>query len=158
MERASLRVGDDQISYLTAGDGPIVLLLHGTYWSRVWAPVIDLLAERGLRPVAVDLPGCGRSGGRLTLESATVPRLAGWVDAFLDALGAGSTVLVAGHDIGGAITQQLAVHGRRECCAGRSSTRSATTRGRCPPSGASVIRRWRTRSRSMSLSRRAAAR
>ncbi len=32
-------------SYLTAGTGgPVVLLLHGTWWSRVWQPVLDELA------------------------------------------------------------------------------------------------------------------
>src|SRR5215211_3521228 len=86
--RASIDVDGASASYLTAGDGPLVLLLHGTYWSRVWQPVIPTLATRGLRPVAVDLPGCGRSGGELTLERATVPELTAWVDRFLDALGA----------------------------------------------------------------------
>jgi pimeloyl-ACP methyl ester carboxylesterase len=45
----------------------VVLLLHGTYWSRVWQPVLDDLAAAGLRPVAVDLPGLGRSEGELTV-------------------------------------------------------------------------------------------
>lgn len=111
--RESLRVGDTEISYLSAGSGPLVLLLHGTYWSRVWQPVLPVIAGHGLRPVAVDLPGFGRSGGELTLETAAVPALAAWVDELLDALGAGWEVLVAGHDIGGAITQHLAVHGAR---------------------------------------------
>lgn len=30
---------------MTAGErGPLVLLLHGTYWSRVWQPVLDDIA------------------------------------------------------------------------------------------------------------------
>jgi len=29
-----------------------VLLLHGTYWSRVWRPVLADLAAAGLRPIA----------------------------------------------------------------------------------------------------------
>ena len=32
----SLRVGDVEINYVASGEGPLVLLLHGTYWSRVW--------------------------------------------------------------------------------------------------------------------------
>jgi pimeloyl-ACP methyl ester carboxylesterase len=66
--RMTIDVDGRQASYLTAGErGPIVLLLHGTYWSRVWQPVLDELAAAGLRPVAVDLPGLGRSEGELTV-------------------------------------------------------------------------------------------
>lgn len=111
--REYLNVENTRISYLEAGDGPLVLLLHGTYWSRVWQPVVPILAEHGLRAVAVDLPGAGRSEGQLTLGTGAVPALAAWVERFLDALGAGDYALLAGHDIGGAITQHLAVHGRR---------------------------------------------
>lgn len=98
-------------SYLTAGDGPTVLLLHGTYWSRVWLPVVGRLAAAGLRPVAVDLPGCGRSEGELTLETATVPELAAWLARFRAALGGVEPVAVAGHDIGGAVAQHVLVTG-----------------------------------------------
>jgi pimeloyl-ACP methyl ester carboxylesterase len=99
-------------SYLTAGEhGPHVLLLHGTYWSRVWLPVLDELAAAGLRPVAVDLPGLGRSEGELTLETATVPALAAWVTRFAAALGMDAPAGVAGHDIGGAIAQHLLAGG-----------------------------------------------
>jgi pimeloyl-ACP methyl ester carboxylesterase len=87
-----------------------MLLLHGTYWSRVWQPAIEPLAQAGLRPVAVDLPGLGRSGGQLTLETATVPALAKWVLRFKDALGGEEPAAVVGHDIGGAIAQHLTVH------------------------------------------------
>src|SRR5918994_4860858 len=110
LERASVDVGPHRASYLTAGEGPLMLLLHGTYWSRVWQPAIEPLAQAGLRPVAVDLPGLGRSGGQLTLETATVPALAKWVLRFKDALGGEEPAAVVGHDIGGAIAQHLTVH------------------------------------------------
>jgi pimeloyl-ACP methyl ester carboxylesterase len=91
-----------------------VLLLHGTYWSRVWLPVVDRLAAHGLKPVAVDLPGAGRSGGELTLHSAAVPQLAAWVEQFAHALDpADEPLLIAGHDIGGAVAQHLTVRGAR---------------------------------------------
>lgn len=105
--RASIDVDGVQTSYLTAGQGPVVLMLHGTYWSRVWLPVVDSLAASGMRPVAVDLPGLGRSDGELTPDTATVPGLAEWVTRFLDALGVDEPAAVAGHDIGGAIAQHL---------------------------------------------------
>lgn len=110
VERAEITVGEHPASYLMAGEGPLVLMLHGTYWSRVWQPVIGPLAGRGLRPVAVDLPGLGRSGGELTPAEASVPALGGWVLRFLDALGGEQPVAVVGHDIGGAIAQHLTVH------------------------------------------------
>lgn len=111
--RADIRVDGEVASYLTAGqDGPAVLLLHGTYWSRVWLPVLGRLAAAGLRPVAVDLPGLGRSGGELTRDTATVPALADWVARFASASGISGPVAVVGHDIGGAIAQHLLVHDR----------------------------------------------
>jgi pimeloyl-ACP methyl ester carboxylesterase len=110
-QRRSVDVGGADASYLTAGDGPLVLLLHGTYWSRVWLRVVPDLAAAGLRPVAVDLPGFGLSGGELDAESASVPRLTEWLVRFLAALGETGPVRVAGHDIGGALAQRLLVDG-----------------------------------------------
>jgi pimeloyl-ACP methyl ester carboxylesterase len=113
VKRLSIKVDGIPTSYLTAGEGgPLVLLLHGTYWSRVWQPVLEDLARAGLRPVAVDLPGFGRSGGAPTPAEATVPALARWAVRFVEALGeADKPVLLAGHDIGGGIAQQMFVDG-----------------------------------------------
>ncbi|MFE3456652.1 alpha/beta fold hydrolase [Nocardiopsis aegyptia] len=113
--RTEARVDGEAASYLTVEqDGPAVLLLHGTYWSRVWLPVLGRLAQAGLRPIAVDLPGLGRSGGELTPETATVPALADWVARFAATLGLSGPIAVAGHDIGGAIAQHLLVQRRLE--------------------------------------------
>jgi pimeloyl-ACP methyl ester carboxylesterase len=112
--RRTVEVDGARTSYLTAGgEGAPLLLLHGTYWSRVWLPVLPALAAAGLRPVAVDLPGCGRSEGELTLETATVPALTAWAERFLAALGIDEPLAVAGHDIGGAIAQRLLAERRR---------------------------------------------
>ncbi|WP_203964574.1 alpha/beta fold hydrolase [Actinocatenispora thailandica] len=113
VSRAEVRVDGETASYLTVPqDGLPLLLLHGTYWSRVWLPVLDQLADAGLRPLAVDLPGLGRSGGELTAATATVPALADWVARFASSAGLAGPVAVAGHDIGGAIAQHLLVHDR----------------------------------------------
>lgn len=115
VQRNVAQVDGEAASYLTVEqDGPPVLLLHGTYWSRVWLPVLGHLADAGLRPIAVDLPGLGRSAGELTLETATVPALADWVTRFTAALEISGPVAVAGHDIGGAIAQHLLAHDRLE--------------------------------------------
>jgi pimeloyl-ACP methyl ester carboxylesterase len=84
-----------------------VLLLHGTFWSRVWQPVVDKMAEEN-QVFAPDYPGFGHSGGRLLPEEATVPELASFVLRFADALGVGEFA-VAGHDIGGAVADSWPV-------------------------------------------------
>jgi len=113
--RATIDVDGIPISYLTAAErGPLVLLLHGTYWSRVWRPVIDDLAAAGLHPVAVDFPGFGRSGGELTIAEASIPRLSAWLVRFLGAIGHRGPVMVAGHDIGGGVAQHLLASGAVE--------------------------------------------
>ncbi|WP_327665690.1 alpha/beta fold hydrolase [Streptomyces sp. NBC_00498] len=110
--RTAVQVDGEPAGYLTAGrpDAPPVLMLHGTYWSRVWLPVLGHLVDAGLRPLAVDLPGLGRSGGRLTPETATVPALADWVTRFASAMNLSGPIALAGHDIGGAIAQHLLAH------------------------------------------------
>ncbi|MFS8976320.1 alpha/beta hydrolase [Cupriavidus necator] len=113
MQRLTIDVDGVATSYLSAGDPahPAVLLLHGTFWSRVWQPVLDELAAAGLHCVAVDLPGLGRSGGELTVDTASVPALAAWVERFAHAVGITGPVRLAAHDIGGGIAQHLLVHG-----------------------------------------------
>src|SRR5437762_7490444 len=50
-----------KLHYLAAGHGPAVVLLHGyTQTSRMWKPIIPLLAER-FTVIAPDLPGIGDS-------------------------------------------------------------------------------------------------
>jgi pimeloyl-ACP methyl ester carboxylesterase len=115
MQRKTVDVDGIAASYLTAGEeGKVVLMLHGTYWSRVWQPVLDDMAAAGLRPIAVDLPGFGRSAGELTVSQASIPALADWVVRFAKALGITGPVGVAGHDIGGGIAQHLLVDGKLE--------------------------------------------
>lgn len=110
--RATIDVDGIPISYLTAGGGgPLVLLLHGTYWSRVWQPVLADIAAAGLHPVAVDFPGLGRSGGELKIGEASIPALAAWLVRFGDAIGEREPVMVAGHDIGGGVAQHLLTSG-----------------------------------------------
>lgn len=50
-----------KLHYLTAGHGPTLILLHGyTQTSRMWRPIIPLLAEI-FTVIAPDLPGIGDS-------------------------------------------------------------------------------------------------
>lgn len=50
------------VRYVEAGEGPVVLLLHGLADSLLsWYCNIDPLAEAGYRVIALDLPGSGES-------------------------------------------------------------------------------------------------
>jgi pimeloyl-ACP methyl ester carboxylesterase len=110
VSRRDVDVDGTRLSYLHAGSvgQPIALLLHGTFWSRVWQPVLPALGEVA-ECVALDLPGFGMSDGELTPEAATVPALASTVLAAADAIGLGAFTVI-GHDIGGGVAQHLAVH------------------------------------------------
>jgi pimeloyl-ACP methyl ester carboxylesterase len=53
--------GGVRFHYLTAGHGPPLILLHGyAETSRMWRPILPLLAER-FTVIAPDLPGIGDS-------------------------------------------------------------------------------------------------
>src|SRR6267154_4273823 len=64
-----------QFHYLTAGNGPAVILLHGyTQTSRMWRPIIPLLAKK-FTVIAPDLPGIGDSDippSGLDMKSAAI--------------------------------------------------------------------------------------
>ena len=108
VRREHVEVAGTSLSYLSSGDdqSPTLLLLHGTFWSRVWLPVLPALGIVR-RCIALDLPGFGHSEGELDTSHATVPALAETVLDAADALGLDSFDL-AGHDIGGGIAQHLA--------------------------------------------------
>lgn len=86
-------------------DQPAMLLLHGAGMdATVWQLQTRYLSHHGLRAIAVDLPGHGRSAGE---PLTTIPDLADWVARFLDATGIGSAH-VAGHSMGSFIGLELA--------------------------------------------------
>lgn len=111
--RKSVEVNGTRLSYLEAGDkgAPPLLLLHGTFWSRVWQPVLPALAT-DLHCIALDFPGFGYSDGELEVAEASVPALTGVVLDVADALGL-ETFALAAHDIGGGVAQHLAAHSGR---------------------------------------------
>lgn len=113
IRREQVEVAGTQLAYLAAGDpsAPPLLLLHGTFWSRVWQPVLPILAT-ARACVALDLPGFGRSEGELDVETAAVPELAAVVLEAADRLGL-DTFALAGHDIGGGIAQHIAARSGR---------------------------------------------
>ena len=55
------KIEGKRIHYLTAGQGPVLILLHGyTQTSRMWRPLIERLKDK-FTIIAPDLPGIGES-------------------------------------------------------------------------------------------------
>jgi pimeloyl-ACP methyl ester carboxylesterase len=85
------------LHYLTAGKGPTVILLHGyTQTSRMWRPIIPLLAER-FTVIAPDLPGIGDSS--IPSDGIDMKSSATRIHALARSLGV-TKARVVGHDIG----------------------------------------------------------
>jgi haloalkane dehalogenase len=99
-----------RIGYVEVGppDGPTVLLLHGEpSWSFLYRKMLPVLAEAGLRAVAPDLVGFGRSDKPTDVADHTYARHVEWMRAFaFDVLDLRDVVLV-GQDWGGLIGLRL---------------------------------------------------
>jgi pimeloyl-ACP methyl ester carboxylesterase len=93
-----------RISYLTAGEGPVLLLVHGIASdSEAWRAALPLLA-RGATVIAPDLPGHGASGkapGDYSLGAH-----ASSLRDLLVKLGHERATLV-GHSLGGGVAMQF---------------------------------------------------
>ena len=84
---------------------PTIILIHGlTDWHRTWSPITPLLAARGYRVLAVDLPGHGFSG-RPDVSYA-LDWNAKLIGAWIDAIGVDRMALL-GHSYGGGVAQML---------------------------------------------------
>ncbi len=104
-----MQVGDLRFHYVTAGSGPLLLLLHGfpEFWYS-WRHQLSGLAG-DFRMVAPDLRGYNYSDKPLGVSQYRMDRLAGDVLGMLAALGEESAYLAA-HDWGGAVAWVVAAH------------------------------------------------
>ena len=76
--------GGLRLAYVEAGpaDGEPVLLLHGEpSWSFLYRKVMPVLAEAGLRAIAADLAGFGRSDKPAGIDDHTYARHVEWIRA-----------------------------------------------------------------------------
>jgi pimeloyl-ACP methyl ester carboxylesterase len=91
------QVAGVKLHYLTAGHGPALILLHGyTQTSRMWRPIIPLLAQK-FTVIAPDLPGIGDSSippDGLDMKTAAIR-----IHELAKSLGV-QKASVVGHDIG----------------------------------------------------------
>ena len=94
---SAVKIEGKKIHYLTAGQGPAVLLLHGyTQTSRMWRPLIEKLKEK-FSVYAPDLPGIGDSD--IPKSGADMKTAAIRIHALAKSLGI-TKARVVGHDIG----------------------------------------------------------
>ncbi|MBX7168418.1 MAG: alpha/beta hydrolase [Pirellulales bacterium] len=114
--RAEESLGEDgyadsdgvKIHYVTKGEGPLVVLIHGfpDYW-YTWREQIPALAEH-FQVVAVDQRGFNLSDKPEGVENYTVEKLVGDIAAVIKHLGKDKAVIV-GHDWGGMVAWTFAM-------------------------------------------------
>lgn len=102
--------GPLRMAYVDEGpaDGPVAVLLHGEpSWSYLYRHMIGPLVAAGMRVVAPDLIGFGRSDKPTALEDYTYARHVGWVrDLLFGTLDLRDAVLF-GQDWGGLVGLRL---------------------------------------------------
>jgi len=101
-----VRVGEYEMRWREAGEGPAVVLVHGLglsadFWWRNGPP----LATAGFRVLAPDLPGFGKTQGPPYLP---VPEQTRWLSAWADALDLPPAAWV-GHSVSCQVALELAV-------------------------------------------------
>lgn len=98
-------LGELRMHYVDEGprDGAVVLCLHGEpTWSFLYRKMIPLFAAAGLRVIAPDLVGFGRSDKPVRREDYSYARHVGWMRDFIEAAGLSDITLI-GQDWGGLI-------------------------------------------------------
>ena len=107
-EHGFAQSGDVQIHYVTAGKGPLIVMIHGfpDYW-YTWRAQMPALAEH-FQVVAIDQRGYNKSGQPDGVESYTMDKLVGDVLAVIKHLQHEKATIV-GHDWGGMVAWSLAM-------------------------------------------------
>jgi pimeloyl-ACP methyl ester carboxylesterase len=103
-------VGDVRLHYVEAGEGPLVVLLHGfpEFWFG-WRRQIVPLAEAGFRVVAPDMRGYNLSSRPSGRRAYGAQQLAADIRGLIAELGVESAMLV-GHDWGGTVAWTTAMN------------------------------------------------
>lgn len=102
-EHRFLNVNGTRVHAVEAGEGPLVLFLHGfpELWYS-WRHQIPAVAAAGYRAVAIDQRGFGRSSKFWSPDAYRIHRLVEDVVGTVHALG-GERAVVIGHDWGAAV-------------------------------------------------------
>jgi pimeloyl-ACP methyl ester carboxylesterase len=102
-------IGDVRLHYVEAGEGPLIVLLHGfpEFWFS-WRSQIGPLAAAGFRVVAPDMRGYNLSSRPAGVAAYDAGRLAADVRGLVRERGAESALLV-GHDWGASVAWETAM-------------------------------------------------
>ena len=102
-------VGDVRLHYVEAGNGPLIVLLHGfpEFWYG-WRLQIKPLAAAGFRVVAPDTRGYNLSSRPVGIAAYSADKLADDIRGLIREIGAESACVV-GHDWGGTIAWTMAM-------------------------------------------------
>jgi haloalkane dehalogenase len=98
-----------RVHYVDEGprDAPPVLLMHGEpSWSYLYRKMVPVLVDAGLRCIAPDLVGFGRSDKPLARSDYTYQNHVDWMTAFVEAIDLQDATFV-GQDWGGLIGLRL---------------------------------------------------
>ena len=103
-------IGDQRLHYVEAGDGPLIVLLHGfpEFWYG-WRLQLQPLAAAGFRVVAPDMRGYNLSSRPDGVADYETDKLVADVRGLIHERGAESAMLV-GHDWGGTAAWFTAMH------------------------------------------------
>jgi epoxide hydrolase 4 len=103
-------VGDQRLHYVEAGDGPLIVLLHGfpEFWYG-WRLQINPLAAAGFRVVAPDMRGYNLSSKPTGAAAYDSDQLTADIRGLIRERGAESALLV-GHDWGGTVAWDMAMN------------------------------------------------
>jgi len=104
-----VHVNNIRMHYVTAGKGPLMVMLHGfpEFWYS-WRHQIPLMAEK-FRVVAPDMRGYNQTEKPVGVGNYRLSALMGDVRGLIESLGESSAVLVA-HDWGGGVAWPFAAY------------------------------------------------
>lgn len=107
-EHGFAKSGDVRIHYVTAGEGPLLVMIHGfpDYW-YTWREQIPALSKH-FQVVAIDQRGYNKSSQPEGVENYTMPKLTADVKAVIEHFGKKKATVV-GHDWGGAVAWNFAM-------------------------------------------------
>jgi len=102
-------IGDVTLHYVEAGEGPLVVLLHGfpEFWYG-WRLQIEPLAAAGFRVVALDMRGYNLSSRLDGVAAYDTDHLTADIRSLIHERGA-ETAMLAGHDWGGSVAWATAM-------------------------------------------------
>lgn len=107
IEEKTILIDNLKINYKIAGQGPVILILHG--WggsSDSWIKVQEILAKEGYQVICPDLPGFGKS--KTPFKPWNVVDYAKWLFAFTNFLNLERFFVVA-HSFGGRVAIKFAI-------------------------------------------------